>query len=433
MRSHVAEIKRGNVNLKGWVHEIRDLGAVKFFLLRDMTGIVQCIIKDEKLFSKFKDLTLESVVNVEGKVRKAKVKSKEVFNNNIEVEVTKLEIISKAQQLPIQVVEKGITTELARRLDYRSIDLRKPKVMAIFKIQSKIIEGFEEYLRKKGYLQVFTPCIIGGVSEGGADVFPVNYFGKKAFLRQDPQLHRELLIAAGFEKIFDLGPNWRAEPSHTPRHLCEHRGCAVELAFIKDESNVMRVEEELIVHALKKVKKECQKELELLGKEIEIPKTPFPELRFPEIYDILEKLGKKIPYGEDYDRESEKLLGEYVKEKYKSDFFFVNRFPSKTKPFYVMKVDDEPIWARSVDLIFKGLEQSSGGQREHRYEKIIEQLKEKQMNVKAMEWFTEPFKYGVPSMGGFNIGIERFTMQLLDIKNIREAVLFPRTPERFLP
>jgi aspartyl-tRNA synthetase len=202
---------------------------------------------------------------------------------------------------------------------------------------------------------------------------------------------------------------------------------------MKNEQDMMRVEEDLVVAALQKVQQQNTSELSLLNQDIVIPKTPFPELRFPEIYDILQELGKDIPFGEDYDREAELLLWKYVKEKYKTDFFFVNRFPFQVKPFYVMRVDEQPIWARSVDLLYKGLELSSGGQREHRYIKIYQQLLEKQMTPESMNWFTKFFQYGVPPHGGFCIGIERLTMQLLNISNIREVCLFPRTPERFLP
>jgi aspartyl-tRNA synthetase len=318
-------------------------------------------------------------------------------------------------------------------LDWRVIDLRRRENMAIFQIQSKLVEGMLSYLTENEYLQVFTPCLIGGTSEGGAEVFEVNYFGKGAFLRQDPQLHRQLCIAAGFDKIYDLGPNWRAELSHTPRHLCEHRGLAVEFAFMQDETDMMRVEEETILSGIKKVKSECAHELELLQIDPEIPKTPFPEMRFPEIYEILHQYGKKIQFGNDLDKEGETILSQYVREKYKSDAFFINRFPSQTKPFYVMRVDDDPQWARSVDFVYKDLEQSSGGQRENRYEKIVNQLKEKNINPEGMKWFTEPFKYAVPPHGGFCLGIERFTMSLLGKQNVRETALFPRTPERLLP
>jgi aspartyl-tRNA synthetase len=295
------------------------------------------------------------------------------------------------------------------------------------------MEGMQEFFRSKGFIQVWTPSILGGLSEGGAEVFKIDFFGKEAYLRQDPQLHRQLLIAAGFEKIYDMGPSWRAELSDQPTHLSEHRTIAPEFAFMKDECDMMELEQEVCVAAVKKVIEDCEKELQILKKEIEIPKKPFPELRFPKIYEILEEHGRKLKVGSDLDKGSEKVLAKFVKEKYKSDFFFINRFPSEIKPFYVMRVDEDPKWARSVDLIFKGLEQSSGGQREHRYEKIVQQIKEKGMNLNSLKWFTEVFRYGVPPHGGFSLGIERFTMKLLDVPNIKESVAFPRYPTRMLP
>ena len=435
-RTHYTnELKKAvgkTVVVSGWVHDVRKLGGINFLLLRDRDTIVQITASKEKTSKKileiYEKLHQEDVLSVRGKV----VSNKKA-PQGIEIVPDEIEIISKAA-VPLPLDPRRVTkANLDTRLDWRSIDLRTPQNMMIFKIQAKIVEGMEEYLRKNGFIQTFTPSLLGGTAEGGSDVFPVVYFERQAYLRQDPQLHRDLLIAAGFDKIFDTGPSWRAEKSHTIRHMTEHRTIAPEIGFIKDECDTMRLEENMIVYALEKIKKDCKEELEKLGKKITIPKTPFPELRFPKIYEILETLGKKIPFGEDYDRESEKLLSEYVKEKYKSDFFFVNRFPFAVKPFYVMRVDEEPQWARSVDLIFKGMEQSSGGQREHRYEKIIQQLKEKGMNVESMKWFTEIFKYGVPTMGGFSIGIERFTQQLLDIENVREATLFPRDPDRLLP
>src|SRR5208337_3957279 len=307
----------------------------------------------------------EDVIAVEGtpvEKRIAKVGS--------EITPTKIELIVKAQAVAPLDMSGNIESNLDARLDWRVIDLRRPENLAIFQIQSKLVEGMVEYLKQNAYLQVFTPCLLGGTSEGGAEVFKTDYFGKEAFLRQDPQLHRQLCIAAGFEKIYDLGPNWRAEHSHTPRHLCEHRGLAVEFGFMQDERDMMRVEEETILSALNKIKSECGRELELLQVNLEIPPTPFPEMKFPEIYDILEQYDKKLPPGSDLDKEAETILSKHVLERYKSDAFFINRFPFKVKPFYVMRVDDDPEWTRSVDFVYKDLEQSSGGQRENRYEKI---------------------------------------------------------------
>jgi len=435
-RTHYTSELKENIGkkvlLSGWVHDCRLMGGINFLLLRDKDGIVQVTAAKEKVPKKILDeyqkLHQEDVLTISGKV----VSSKKA-PQGIEIIPDEIEIISRAAT-PLPLDPRRVTkANLDTRLDWRSLDLRSPQSVAIFKIQSKMIEGMQEHLRKNGFIQVFTPSLLGGTSEGGSDVFPVVYFDRQAYLRQDPQLHRELLIAAGFDKIFDTGPSWRAEKSHTIRHMTEHRTIAPEMAFIKDESDIIKLEEEAVVYTVKKIKKECEEDLENFGKEVTIPKTPFPELRFPKIYDILEELGKPISKGEDLNRESEEALGKYVKEKYKSDFFFVNRFPFAIKPFYVMRVDEEPQWARSIDLMFKGMEQSSGGQREHRYEKIIQQLKEKQMNLESMKWFTDVFKYGVPPMGGFSIGIERFTQQLLDLENVREATAFPRDPERLLP
>ncbi|MEM5855380.1 MAG: aspartate--tRNA(Asn) ligase [Candidatus Aenigmatarchaeota archaeon] len=419
------------VKLFGYVHDVRLLGKINFLILRDREGKVQVTVSKDKvspeIFDLVKKLHQEDVIAIFGKVVRGKAEGVEV-----EVIPERIDLVNKSHA-PLPLDPRWVTqANLDTRLEWRPLDLRRRENLAIFKIQAKIIEAAEEFLRKKNFIQVFTPAIIGGISEGGAEVFKIDFFGKEAFLRQDPQLHRQLLILAGFEKIFDVGPNWRAEPSDTPYHLAEHRGIAPEF-IVKDEKDVMELEEDLVINLIKKVVKECDEELKILGRNVKIPKKNFPELKFPEIYGILEEMGKKLPFGSDLDRESERILANYVKEKYKQDFFFINRFPFKVKPFYVMRVDEDPEWARSVDLIFKGVEQSSGGQREHRYEKIIEQIKEKRLNLENLKWFVEHFKYGAPPHGGFCLGLERFTMQLLDIQNIKEVVLFPRYTSRFLP
>jgi aspartyl-tRNA synthetase len=421
-----------NVVVCGWVHDVRNLGGINFLLLRDSEGTVQVTAQKEKVSKKileiYSNLHQEDVLAVKGRVVKSKI-----AKIGIEIIPDEIEVISKSE-VPLPLDPRGVTpANLDTRLDWRSLDLRRKENLAIFKIQAKLQEGMEEFLRKEGFLRVWTPSILGGISEGGAEVFKIDFFGKNAFLRQDPQLHRQLLIAAGFEKIYDLGPSWRAELSDQPTHLAEHRTIAPEFAFMKDESDMIKLEQDMSIAGIKKVIEDCEKELKILGKEIKIPKTPFPELRFPKIYEILEEHGKKLPVGSDLDKESEIVLAKFVKEKYKNDFFFINRFPSAVKPFYVMRVDEEPKWARSVDLVFKGLEMSSGGQREHRYEKIVQQIKEKKMNLESLKWFTEVFRFGVPPMGGFSLGIERFTMKLLDISNLKEAVLFPRYVTRMLP
>jgi aspartyl-tRNA synthetase len=432
-RSHTSrELVPGEATVAGWVSTIRDLGNVKFIILRDFYGIIQVTLKkgtvSEDLLRVVDELGPEDVIVVKGEAV-----SRRNAPGGIELIPQTIDVQSKSERtLPLDFSGKT-ESNLDVRLDWRVLDLRRPENAAIFRIENKVVEAMQLHLAREKFTQVFTPCLLGTASESGAEVFPVVYFEREAYLRQDPQLHRQLVIASGFDKIFDLGPNWRAEPSHTPRHLCEHRAVAAEFAFMVDESDMMRAEEALVAAVFKKVTVECEDDLKRLGKSLDQPKTPFPELRFPEVYEILSEMGKDFAVGEDYDRESEQLLASYVKKEYDSDFFFVNRFPFAVKPFYVMRVDDDPSWARSVDLVYKGLEQSSGGQREHRYEKIMSQIREKGMMPENLEWFTKFFRYGVPPHGGYCLGIERLVMQMLDLGNIREATLFPRAPERLLP
>jgi nondiscriminating aspartyl-tRNA synthetase len=420
------------VAVSGWVHDVRLLGGISFVLLRNSEGIVQVTVPKKAVSKDVLDqvaaLHPEDVIRCTGVVKEAKV-----AKNGFEIIPEKLEVIS-ASAVPLPLDPRGVTdANIDTRLNWRTLDLRRPEVQAIFRIQDALLEGMESYLRSNGFLRIFTPSILGGVSEGGAEVFKTDYYGKPAFLRQDPQLHRQLAIAGGLGRVYDLGPSWRAELSHTPRHMSEHRTIAPEISFLGDERDTMRVEEGMVVAGIRKVNETRQRELETLKLKLEEPKTPFPELAFPELYETLKKLGHELPREKDLDRDSERILTEFVKREYGSDFFFVNRFPSSVKPFYVMHVDAEPEFARSVDLVHKGLELSSGGQREHRHDKVVEQISQKGLDAEGLKWFTDPFKYGVPPHGGFSLGIERLTASLLGIENIKEASLFPRDPERLQP
>ena len=413
------------MQIKGFVQEIRVLVNNCFVIIRNKEGLFQLTVKkDNPLFETAKNLKRESVVYVEGeKPQKQIAKIPEIVPRSIDV------ISQPIESLPIDTTGKT-QTSLIKRFDNRAIDLRIRKNFLIFSIEDTILESAREFLRRNGFIEVFTPCLIGGISEGGSEVFEVDFFGKPAFLRQDPQLHRQLLMLAGFEKIFEIGPNWRAEKSHTTRHLCEHRGIAVEMSFIKDEYDLIKLEEELVKEIMKKVKQKFDNVIENeFNTKIEIPKS-FPVIEFPEVYEILKQ--KNLKPTADLKEKEEKVLWDYSKQKFGSDFFFINKFPFSEKPFYVMKYENSE-FARSTDLIAKGVELSSGGQREHRYEKIIEQIKEKNLDKEVLEWFTKNFKYGAPPHGGFCIGLERLTMVLLNLQNVREATLFPRDPERLLP
>lgn len=415
------------MRVEGFVHDIRILSNVIFVIIRNRGGFVQLTIKkDSPLFETAQKLKRESVVIAEGEFLPKPIAKigKEMIPNSIKI------VTEPFDKIPVDILERT-ETSLSVRLDWRPLDLRIPKNRKIFEIESLVLRFAEEYFHKKGFIQVFTPSIIGGISEGGADVFEINYFGKKASLRQDPQLHRQLLMLAGFEKIFEIGPSWRAEKSHTFRHLCEHRNIAAEISFIKNEYDVMKVEEGLIKYITKRIKDAAGEDIKSeFGVEINVP-SKIPVVEFPQVYSIIKDSGIEIKEGEEPNANGELAIGNYAKEKFGTDFVFVNKFPFAVKPFYVMK--DNETYARSTDLLFKGVEISSGGQREHRYEKIKEQISEKGLNPENFKWFTDHFKYGAPTHGGFSIGLERFVMLLLGLQNVREAVAFPRDPERLLP
>jgi aspartyl-tRNA synthetase len=420
------------VRLEGWVHDVRALGGISFVLLRNSRGVVQLAVPKKavppELFALVAGLHQEDVISCLGEVKESKA-----ARMGFEILPASVKVLARAAT-PLPLDPRGVTpASLDTRLEWRSLELRRPETAAVFTIENALVQGFEDYLQGRGFIRAFTPSIIGGVSEGGSEVFKVDFYGKDAYLRQDPQLHRQLTIAGGFDRIYDLGTNWRAELSHTPRHLSEHRTIAPEMGFIADERDTMRVEEEMVVHGVENVIKRCRDELAVLKLDPELPRVPFPEVTFAEIYKTFDKLGRPLPRNQDIDDPSLRLLAGEVKKETGSDFFFLNRFPSAVKPFYVMRVDDEPEYARSVDLVYKGLELSSGGQREHRPDKIVSQIREKGYSTEGLEWFIEPFRYGVPPHGGYSFGIERFTSYLLGIENVKEAALFPRDPERLQP
>jgi nondiscriminating aspartyl-tRNA synthetase len=420
------------VEVAGWVHDVRSLGGITFVLLRNSNGIVQIAAPKksvaESLFEAVSSLHQEDVISCVARVKEAGA-----ARHGFELVPSAVTLLGRAAS-PLPLDPRGVTpASLETRLRWRSLELRRPESSAIFKVEDAAVDGMESFLRERGFIRAFTPSILGGVSEGGADVFKLDYYGKPAYLLQDPQFHRQLTIAGGFERIYDLGPRWRAELSHTPRHLSEHRTIAPEMAFIKDERDLMRVEEEMVASAFALIRSRCAGEIAASKLEVGVPKTPFPEILFSDAIEILGKSGKKQSAQEDLDEEAKDKLAEYARKELGSDFFFVNRFPFAAKPFYVMRVDEDPQYARSTDLFYGSLELSSGGQREHRYDRIIEQIGEKGVDGSALKWFTEPFRYGVPPHGGYSFGIERFVSKILGLDSVKEAVLFPRDPERLEP
>ena len=421
-RTYTTEIKEGeSVTLKGWVHEIRDLAKLKFVLLRDASGIVQCVIIEEKMFREFSRLKLESIIEIKGKVKKAGVKA-EFARKDVEVEVKSIKIINLAEELPIQVNEKTITTQLPLRLDYRYIDLRKPKIAAIFKIQSEIAHSFREFFYAKKFVEIQTPCIISAASEGGTELFPVQYFEKKAYLAQSPQLYKQML-ACSMEKVFTITPVWRAEKHNTSRHINEIRQMDIEVAFT-DQMSIMKYLEEVVQYIVKALMQKCNQELELLNVKLKVPKAVY--LHYEE---AVRKVGGK--FGEDFTAEEEKELCEI----YPDSIVFTHSWPSSIKPFYIMPKNEEIGSKESCgfDALYGGMEISSGGQRIHLPEVLIASIKSKGLNPKSFESYINSFRFGSPPHSGWSIGLERLTLVLCKLDNIKEATMFPRDRDRLTP
>lgn len=418
--SEVSE-KNEKVSLRGWVHELRDLSKMKFILLRDVSGIIQCIIKDKKIFEKFDNLSLESVVQIEGNVKNASVKS-EFTRKDVELEVTNLEVLNHAEDLPIQVNEKTTKTGLATRLDYRFIDVRKRKVLAVFKIQSEIANSFREYFYKKGYLEMQPPCIISAASEGGTDLFEVKYFEEKAYLAQSPQLYKQMM-ACSWEKVFSFTPIWRAEKHNTTRHINEIRQMDIECAFM-DQMQIMKEQEGCLKFIVENVIKKCKNDLGILGISLEVPNG---------VYLSYEEAIKKVKgeMGEDFTPEQERELCNF----YPGDAVFVYSWPSSIKPFYIMPKDgkSESKISEGFDCLYGGIEISSGGQRIHLPELLIEMLKEKELNPEDFKDYVDSFRFGAPHHSGWSIGLERLTQVICGLNNIKEATLFPRDRDRLTP
>jgi len=426
------ELHGKKVKVAGWVYEVKDLGGIKFLWLRDREGIVQITAPkkkvNEEVFALIPKLNSEDVIAVEGVVNftpKAKL--------GFEIIPEKIEILSRADSpLPLDPTGK-VKAELDTRLDNRFMDLRRPEVMAIFKIRSSVFKAVRDFFYQEGFIEIHTPKIIATATEGGTELFPMKYFERDAFLAQSPQLYKQIMMASGLDRVFEIAPIFRAEEHNTTRHLNEAWSIDAEMAFIESEDEVMGLLERLVAHAINYVREHNEKELKILDLELEEPKLPFRRITYTQALEILKDLGKEIPWGEDIDTEGEKMLGQYIKETYDEDLYFIYQYPSEAKPFYIMKYDDKPEISRAFDLEYRGVEITSGGQREHRYEKLKEQIAEKGLKVESFEFYLKAFRYGMPPHGGFGLGAERLLKQMLNLNNIREVILFPRDRKRLEP
>jgi len=431
-RTKISDLKEKigkKVLVEGFVHEIRDQSKVKFVIIRDNSGMIQTVtLPDNKeVFDKIGKIPRESVLAIEGLV-----KAEKQAPSGFELSVDKYEVLSEAdKELPIQVVEKGEETALPIRLDWRWIDLRKPKNFFIFKIWTDMEIAMREYWAANGFTQIYSPKFVPGATESGAELFQVDYFGKKASLAQSPQFYKQMAMAAGFEKIFEIGPVFRANKSHTVRHDTEFTSIDMEISYIKSCEEVMKMEEEWMTHTLKRVKeKHGEKIKEIFGVDVVVPTIPFPRITMADALVLLKKEYKHSCVG-DLDPEGERLLCEHFKKTEGHEFVFVYDWPLDVRPFYHMRSDHNT--SNSYDLLWKGMEITTGAQREHRYEILKKQAQEKKVPMGGIKTYLDFFKYGCPPHGGFGLSPTRVLMLLLGIKNVREVTFLPRDTERLNP
>ncbi|MEM7813872.1 MAG: aspartate--tRNA(Asn) ligase [Candidatus Aenigmatarchaeota archaeon] len=412
------------VTVGGWVQTVRAHGGLKFVVLRDASGTVQLTAKkgdvSETVLGTIDELGREWVILVKGKVRANKQAPR-----GVEIIPDAIEILNDApQQMPL---DPNVPANLDTRLNWRFLDLRMPRTRAIFKVQSAILQAFREFCISVGAFELQPPIIIGSASEGGASLFAIPYFDKEAFLAQSPQLYKQM-GAISLEKVFSVMPVFRAEPHDTPVHLNEVRQLDMEIAFVDDEG-AMSYLERALAHILKSVKERCAAELELLGRKLEVPKLPLRRVSYTEAIEMLKKAGEIIQWGDDFTKGQEKKLVELVGD----PAFFIKDWPTAVRAFYSMPYEDNPAVCRAYDLIYNGLEISSGAQRIHLPELLIKQLKAKDLDPDNFKFYIDCFRYGAPPHAGWSFGLERLTMQIVGASNIRECAMWPRDRTRITP
>jgi nondiscriminating aspartyl-tRNA synthetase len=424
-RTYVEEAKGRigeRVTVAGWVTRTRILSNISFIILRDMTGDIQVTVKDDGLREVVAGLGREDVISVTGEAA-----SSEIAHAGFEFFPESIDVLNKAEQpLPFDLFGT-VKAELDTRLDYRFMDFRTPRTTAIFRIQNELLIAFRRFLTERSYLEIQPPCIIASASEGGADLFSIPYFERQAYLAQSPQLYKQM-CAISFEKVYTIVPIWRAEKFNTPTHLNESRQMDIEQAFVDDET-VMEVLEQCLVHVIEQVKERCPGELEALGRKLEAPELPLRRLTYTEAVELLQGAGEEMVWGEDFSKAQERRLSELVGE----EAFFIKDWPSVQKAFYAMPHEDDPDLVHAFDLLYGGIELSSGTQRIHVPELLRQQIRKKGLDPEDFAHYIESFSYGAPPHAGWSIGLERLTMTVCGTSNIRECCMFPRDRDRLVP
>ena len=429
----IAQILEGSyegkkIRMNGAVHNVRDMGEVAFVILRKAEGLVQCVYEEGVTNFDIHDLKEESAVEVLGTV-----KAEERAPHGFEIRLEEIKVLSQpAEPMPIPISKWKMNTSLETKLALRPVSLRNVRERAKFKIQEGIVRGFRDYLFTQGFTEIHTPKIVARGAEGGSNVFKLNYFNKKAELGQSPQFYKQTMVGV-YDRVFEAAPVFRAEKHNTTRHLNEYTSLDFEMGYIDGFEDIMAMETGFLQYMVDLLKKDYEKELKILN--VTLPNVDkIPTVRFDEAKrKVAEKYGRKIRNPYDLEPEEEALIGQYFKEECDADFVFVTHYPSKKRPFYAMDDPADPTFTLSFDLLYHGLEITTGGQRIHDYNMLLEKIEKRGMTTEGMEQYMDTFKHGMPPHGGLGIGLERLTMKLIGEDNVRETTLFPRDMSRLEP
>ena len=429
----IAQILEGSyegkkIRMNGAVHNVRDMGEVAFVILRKAEGLVQCVYEEGVTNFDIHDLKEESAVEVLGTV-----KAEERAPHGFELRLEEIKVLSQpAEPMPIPISKWKMNTSLETKLALRPVSLRNVRERAKFKIQEGIVRGFRDYLFTQGFTEIHTPKIVARGAEGGSNVFKLNYFNKKAELGQSPQFYKQTMVGV-YDRVFEAAPVFRAEKHNTKRHLNEYTSLDFEMGYIDSFEDIMEMETGFLQYTMELLQKEYKKELDLL--KVTLPKVDkIPQVRFDKAKELVaEKYNRTIRNPFDLEPEEEALIGQYFKEEMDADFVFVTHYPSKKRPFYAMDDPEDTTYTLSFDLLFHGLEITTGGQRIHDYQTLVDKIADRGMTQEGMEQYMMIFKHGMPPHGGLGIGMERLTMKLLGEENVRETTLFPRDLNRLEP
>ena len=425
----LAEGMAGNtVKVNGFIHTIRDMGNVAFMILRKRDGLIQCVFEEGITNFSLKDLREADTVEVTGTLIDS-----EKAPGGIEIRLSGIKVLSEpADPMPLPIAKWKLNTSLEAKLNYRPISLRNIRERAKFKIQEGIVRGFRDFLYQEGFTEIHTPKIGAKSAEGGANVFKLDYFHRPAILQQSPQFYKQMMVGV-YDRVFEAAPVFRAEKHNTKRHLNEYTSLDLEMGYIDGFEDIMAMETGFLQYTMQLLEKEYARELKIL--EIELPKTDqIPAVRFDEIKRLVsEKYDWKTKAPYDLEPEEEVLISRYAKEEWDADFLFVTHYPSKKRPFYAMDDPADAAFTLSFDLLFRGMEITTGGQRIHDYHELLKKMEARGMTTEGMEQYLSAFRYGMPPHGGLGIGMERLTMKLMGEDNVRETTLFPRDLSRLEP